>query len=178
MVRKSVSAISKTVAAVIAVIIVVAIVAAIAAYMVTIPPSAPPTTPTTPTRTGVYIKNPEVDELIEKGIMTIDPAEREKIYYTLQKIYYEDVPSVVLVQPLGRHWERTWVQGWYYNPAFPGTYFYALSKSSDAKNPDTMIVATIGEPETLDPAWAYDTASGEIIFKRQVVKLYSTCTIL
>ncbi|MCD6235377.1 MAG: ABC transporter substrate-binding protein [Thaumarchaeota archaeon] len=27
-----------------------------------------------------------------------------------------------------------------------------------------MIVATIGGPETLDPAWAYDTASGEIIF--------------
>ncbi|HDD56670.1 MAG TPA: ABC transporter substrate-binding protein, partial [Nitrososphaeria archaeon] len=32
------------------------------------------------------------------------------------------------------------------------------------KNPDTMIVATIGEPETLDPAWAYDTASAEVIF--------------
>jgi len=165
MVRKSVSAISKTIAVVIAVIIVVAIVAAVAVYLVTIPPSAPTTTTTTTTaRTGVYIKNPEVDKLIDKGIITIDPTEREKIYYELQKIYYEDVPSVVLAQPLGRHWERTWVQGWYYNPAFPGTYFYALSKSSNAKNPDTMIVATIGEPETLDPAWAYDTASGEIIF--------------
>ncbi|MEM1531540.1 MAG: ABC transporter substrate-binding protein, partial [Nitrososphaerota archaeon] len=32
------------------------------------------------------------------------------------------------------------------------------------KNPDTIIEATIGEPETLDPAWAYDTASGEVIF--------------
>jgi hypothetical protein len=27
------------------------------------------------------------------------------------------------------------------------------------KNPDTVIVATIGDLETLDPAWHYDTAS-------------------
>ncbi|MCL7388232.1 MAG: hypothetical protein LZ159_05975, partial [Thaumarchaeota archaeon] len=82
MVRKSVSAISKTIAVVIAVIIVVAIVAAVAVYLVTIPPSAPTTTTTTTTaRTGVYIKNPEVDKLIDKGIITIDPTEREKIYY-------------------------------------------------------------------------------------------------
>lgn len=31
------------------------------------------------------------------------------------------------------------------------------------KNPDTMIIETIGQPETLDPAIAYDSASGEII---------------
>ena len=31
-------------------------------------------------------------------------------------------------------------------------------------NPDTMIVATIGDLETLDPAWAYDTASATAIF--------------
>ena len=31
------------------------------------------------------------------------------------------------------------------------------------KNPDTLVEATFGEPESLDPAWAYDTASGNII---------------
>jgi peptide/nickel transport system substrate-binding protein len=31
------------------------------------------------------------------------------------------------------------------------------------KNPDAYVIATIGEPETLDPAKAYDTASGFII---------------
>ncbi len=31
------------------------------------------------------------------------------------------------------------------------------------KNPDTIIIETIGQPETLDPAIAYDSASGEII---------------
>lgn len=31
-------------------------------------------------------------------------------------------------------------------------------------NPDRIVYAGIGGPETLDPHWAYDTASGEIIF--------------
>lgn len=30
------------------------------------------------------------------------------------------------------------------------------------KNPDTWIYATIGEPETLDPAWTYETSGSEI----------------
>jgi len=72
--------------------------------------------------------NPRVDELIEKGITETDPAKRRDIYYELQRIYYEDTPSVVLEQPLARHYERDWVQGWYYNPIYPGIYFYALSK--------------------------------------------------
>jgi len=157
---RRVSAISKTAAIIIAVVVIVAVIAGV--YVVTQVPGiiGPRPTPTV----KFYIKNPKVDELIEKGIRTIEPEKRKDIYYELQKIYYEDVPSVVLYQGLGRHYERTWVQGWYYNPIYPGLYFYVLSKTPDAKNPDTFIEASIGEPETLDPAWAYDTASGEIIF--------------
>ena len=40
----------------------------------------------------------------------------------------------------------------------------SVPSSSEVKNPDTLIEATIGGPESLDPAWAYDTASGEVIF--------------
>jgi len=35
--------------------------------------------------------------------------------------------------------------------------------STQVKNPDTMIEATINGPESLDPSWAYDTASGDVI---------------
>ena len=157
---RRVSAISKTAAIVIAVVVIVAVIAGV--YVVTQVPGIIGPRPTTTVK--FYIKNPKVDEDIEKGIRTIEPAKRKDIYYELQEIYYEDVPSVVLYQGLGRHYERTWVQGWYYNPIYPGLYFYVLSKTPDAKNPDTFIEASIGEPETLDPAWAYDTASGEIIF--------------
>ncbi len=31
------------------------------------------------------------------------------------------------------------------------------------KNPNTLVEAQIGDPQSLDPAWAYDTASGEVI---------------
>ena len=72
--------------------------------------------------------NPHVDELIEKGISETDQSKRIEIYKELQKIYYEDVPSFIIDQPLGRHYERDWVKGWYYNPIYPGIYFYALSK--------------------------------------------------
>lgn len=44
------------------------------------------------------------------------------------------------------------------------TFVIAGEEGTEAKNPDTFIRDTIGEPETLDPAWAYDTASGEVIF--------------
>jgi peptide/nickel transport system substrate-binding protein len=72
--------------------------------------------------------NPEVDRLIEEGISTVDPTVRAEIYKELAVLYYEDVPSVPLAQPLARHYERDWIQGWYYNPIFPGIYFYVLSK--------------------------------------------------
>lgn len=32
------------------------------------------------------------------------------------------------------------------------------------KNPDTIVKLTIGDPESLDPAYAYDTSSEEIIY--------------
>lgn len=45
----------------------------------------------------------------------------------------------------------------------------SLSLSSMAfaavKNPDTFVLAVTGQPDTLDPAFAYDSASGEIIFQ-------------
>ena len=39
----------------------------------------------------------------------------------------------------------------------------ASSSSVQVKNQDTMIEATINGPESLDPSWAYDTASGDVI---------------
>ncbi|MBC7189323.1 ABC transporter substrate-binding protein [Candidatus Aerophobetes bacterium] len=76
--------------------------------------------------------NPIVDELIARGIRTVDPEKRRSIYYQLQWIYHEDVPSVPLYQELLRHYERDWVKGWYYNPIYPNGelqgYLYPISK--------------------------------------------------
>jgi len=72
--------------------------------------------------------NATVDALIEEGLMTVNTTRRNEIYYKLQQIYHDDCISVPTVQPLTRHWERDWVQGWYYNPAYPGIYYYTLWK--------------------------------------------------
>jgi len=68
-----------------------------------------------------HYNNPIVDNLINSGIVEPDPAKRQTIYYQLQQIYYDDVPSLMLDQVVGRHVERDWVNGWYYNPIIPGT---------------------------------------------------------
>ena len=40
---------------------------------------------------------------------------------------------------------------------------FAIPASAQVKNPDKFVYATIGDPDSLDPAWAYDTASHNII---------------
>lgn len=79
-----------------------------------------------------HYSNPIVDELINRGITTMDAEKRRSIYYQLQWIYYEDVPSIPLYQPEARHYERDWVHGWYYNPIYPegeiAGYVYPIYK--------------------------------------------------
>jgi peptide/nickel transport system substrate-binding protein len=36
---------------------------------------------------------------------------------------------------------------------------------AELKNPDTIVFANIGGPESLDPHWTYDTAGGEVIYE-------------
>lgn len=37
--------------------------------------------------------------------------------------------------------------------------------NAQAPNPERVVYASIGGPETIDPHWSYDTASGEVIFQ-------------
>lgn len=60
---------------------------------------------------------------------TTDPAQAERLYLELNWLAHEYAINVGHIQLTFRHYEQPWVQGWYYNPAFPGTYFYVLSKT-------------------------------------------------
>jgi peptide/nickel transport system substrate-binding protein len=74
-------------------------------------------------------RNETIDALVEQGISTTNATQRQEIYYELQRLYFEDCPSVPLFQPRGRRFERDWVQGWYYNPLLWGlNYFYTQWK--------------------------------------------------
>jgi peptide/nickel transport system substrate-binding protein len=49
-------------------------------------------------------------------------------------------------------------------PGTPAATGQTTPGTTTVKNPDTIVEATYGDPSSLDPAWAYDTASGEVIF--------------
>ena len=71
----------------------------------------------------------QIDDLIVKGVSSTDNAEREGIYKQLQNLAYENALDIFLTQPQGRHYEQSWLKGWYYNPGFgANTYYYSLSK--------------------------------------------------
>jgi peptide/nickel transport system substrate-binding protein len=60
--------------------------------------------------------NAEADKLIEQGMLETDPAKRKAAYYRLQDIWLEDVPGIMLHQPILQHYQRDWVKGYYFHP--------------------------------------------------------------
>ncbi len=70
-------------------------------------------------------KNPEVDRLIEQAGKESDAKKREALYFRLQEIAYQDVPTIYIVNVVAFATMRSWVKGWYHNPMFPTGYEYA-----------------------------------------------------
>jgi hypothetical protein len=87
-----------------------------------------------------------VDTMIENGVKTTIPAERTTIYYELQAIYVDEASGFGPGLAVGRHWERDWVQGWYYNAIYPGTYVYHTWKelSAEYAAPEPVDVSALG----------------------------------
>ncbi len=66
--------------------------------------------------------DPVMDALIEQGIATPDGPARGAIYSQIQQRAIDVCPSIGLYSGIGGHYEQTWVNGWYYNPNYPGNY--------------------------------------------------------
>lgn len=62
----------------------------------------------------------KLDELIDKGVATLDEKEREKIYFEINKLAMDYATHIWLVHPTRRSYQRLWVQGWYDNLLEPG----------------------------------------------------------
>jgi peptide/nickel transport system substrate-binding protein len=69
-----------------------------------------------------------MDTLCKLGISQSNYKERDATYAQIQQLAIDDCPSIPLGSPVGRHFERTWVCGWYYNPTYPVTYAANLWK--------------------------------------------------
>jgi len=84
------------------------------------------------------------DDLINAAMVEPDYNIRKQMYWDLQELYWEQVPSFPLCQPFGRRFARDWVQGWYYNSLYPGLYAYDLYKSTASTvNVDVDMTATV-----------------------------------
>ena len=70
----------------------------------------------------------EFKALVDAGIAENDPQARQAIYEQLTQLDYEQAIAIRLAVPSGRRYEQRRVKGWYYNPAYAGTYYYALDK--------------------------------------------------
>jgi len=101
----------------------------------------------------------QFDAMIAEAKSITDPAKQHEAYKAIQRLATENQTSLWGVQPIGRHYEQLWVKNYFYNPTFPCEFVYGLAESEDSPDPKTFIEGTIGDPETFDPAWMYDTAS-------------------
>jgi peptide/nickel transport system substrate-binding protein len=68
-------------------------------------------------------------DLALQGAREMDPAKRADIYRKLSQVYFEQAPGTLLFMGWNRHYQQRWVEGWYPNPAYPGTYYYVLRKN-------------------------------------------------
>jgi len=115
--------------------------------------------------------NATIDALINSAFSELDPALQLAKYAQLAQIYHDDAPGIMGAQPLARRYFTGHIGGYYYNPcetSYPGRLL-SMTKSNNLsctipyKNDGTFVYQTIGDARTLDPAWAYDTASSQQI---------------
>ena len=75
------------------------------------------------------IFKPYFDPLVAAGMATTDQAERARIYYEISKRAHEYAIDIWLPQAYGFRVIRDWLQGFPFNPIFPGPYFYPMYKA-------------------------------------------------
>jgi peptide/nickel transport system substrate-binding protein len=74
--------------------------------------------------------NATIDALLEAGVTETNDDARTMIYWKVCNMFFAENPNIPLVQASGRHWERDWIEGWYYNPIYSGSYFYHYWKQA------------------------------------------------
>jgi peptide/nickel transport system substrate-binding protein len=78
-------------------------------------------------------KNETINTWIREGIDSIDPVYRQDRYTKLQQAFIDNCYSIAMAQPLGRHWQRDWAQGFYYHSCMAGEeYAYYRWKEDPA----------------------------------------------
>jgi peptide/nickel transport system substrate-binding protein len=70
----------------------------------------------------------QFQEIANRGVAATDLAEREAIYAELNQLHYDTAASIPMYVLTSRRYQQRWVDGWFYNPIFSGTYYYTVTK--------------------------------------------------
>jgi peptide/nickel transport system substrate-binding protein len=68
------------------------------------------------------------DDINTRGVSEPDPAKRAEIYAEFNQVWYDNIHTILLFMVNGRRYQQRWVEGWYNNMVYPGTYYYVISK--------------------------------------------------
>jgi len=72
--------------------------------------------------------NATMDGLIDQVIALPNGPQKLALCSQIQQLAIADCSSVAVLTPLGLHFEYDWVNGWYYNPIYPGLNFCNMYK--------------------------------------------------
>ncbi len=82
---------------------------------------------------GTYAKrcsivNDTLTTMCTEAASELNPDVRAEMYYDISMAVYDNCYYIWTAQATNFHVERTWVSGYYFNPMYPGLYFYTYSK--------------------------------------------------
>jgi peptide/nickel transport system substrate-binding protein len=81
--------------------------------------------------------NTTIDALIESASVEVDPLVREQMYHEITNLCFDDAPYIWLDQTSHFHIQRSWLNGYQFNPMYSTEVYYpTLWKSNDP--PDAM----------------------------------------
>ena len=63
-----------------------------------------------------------------RAVSESDPAKRAEIYKEFNQLMYDNASVIPMYVSTSRRYQQRWVQGWFGNPIFFGTYYYGISK--------------------------------------------------
>ncbi len=119
------------------------------------------TTPMLDSAYGTYpyftgYRNESIDALVRQAAGELDETARADMYSQISQLVYEDCPYVWLTQANNFHVERSWVEGYYFNPMYGGLYYAALSKTEQ----NIPIMAVIDATPDVGDVWSNVTFDG------------------
>ncbi len=74
--------------------------------------------------------NASIDLLVRAAAVELNETLRAEMYSDMSMLVYEDAPYIFVWQGNNFHIERSWIDGYYFNPMYPGFYFPAFSKAA------------------------------------------------